>query len=176
MNRFKSILLSTDVAFLITVVLFSCAAAATTVTDPRDFFFRAYLFFNGWGGLGQWLKAATTITLVVSTIKITPLNRLLWSPLGQYQTWVGPVVGLLAGFITQHANHEAIFVYVTAGMGSAYIHAILDMIKLIPGIGPMWVVLIDAVEAFLGGGTPVTVLKRRVQFAQNQLDKRMRRK
>jgi hypothetical protein len=108
------------------------------------------------GGLSKLAMVSVCLTLLVSSMKVTFLNKLVWSHLGPFQTWVAPILGLIAGILGLGAGGAPfslalVFAYFTAGAGAVFLHEILDGIKLIPGLGPIWMALIDLIEGALGG-------------------------
>jgi len=111
------------------------------------------------GGLSTMLKISAVIMLVIASLKVSVLNKLVWSKLGPVQIWAGPVLGLLAGILGLGAGSvklslPLVFAYITAGGGAVFVHEILDLVKAIPGLGPIYVQLISVVEGALGGSQP----------------------
>lgn len=99
--------------------------------------------------LGKW-ELSAAIALIVSSFKVSFL-RPLWDKLGDFKIWAGPVLGLVAGFLTMGTSLtlEAAFAYITAGAGAIFMHEILDMVKKIPGIGSVWLTIIDIIKSLL---------------------------
>lgn len=126
---------------------------------PGDFFNQVLAFIQSWGGIPTILKVAGIITILVASMKVTYLNTLIWSKLGGAQVYVAPALGLIAGILGIGNGGAAItaasiFAYVSAGAGAVFLHEILDSVKVIPGIGAIYVTIITIVEGALGGGTP----------------------
>jgi hypothetical protein len=142
-------------SFLALSFLTAYAFAADVVT-PGDFFAQVLDVITKFGGLTFVLKVAAIITLVISSMKVSVLNDLIWSKLGAFQAWVAPILGLLAGILHLADNGASIswasvFAYLSAGAGAIILHELLDSVKALPGLGEFWVGLIAAVEKLLGG-------------------------
>lgn len=106
------------------------------------------------GGLPVLMKISAVITVLVSSLKVAPITRVLWSRLGWAQVLVAPVLGLLAGVLALGATGTPVtpallFAYVTAGGGAVFLHELLDGLKGAPGIGHVYVTAIDWIEALL---------------------------
>lgn len=141
--------------FLSLTFLFSYAFAQD-VLAPQDFFAQVLEFIKSFGGLPQMAKIAGAILLILASFKVSFLNDLIWSKLGSFKVWAAPILGLAAGILGIGAGGQpitgaAIFAYVTAGAGAVILHELLDTIKAIPGIGQIWVTVINLIEGMLGG-------------------------
>lgn len=127
--------------------------------EPADFFTQVLDFVAGWGGFSTLFKISGIITLIISTMKISALSP-LWDKLGPFKVWVAPVLGLAAGILGlgsggAEISAALVFAYVTAGGGAVILHELLDSVKSIPGIGPIWISIISVLQGFLGGKKPV---------------------
>jgi hypothetical protein len=125
-------------------------------TQPSDFLVDLITTVKNIGGLSTLLKISAIIALLVSSMKVSSLNALVWDKLGKAKVWVGPALGLLAGILGLGAAGAPLSValvvtYVTAGGGAIFVHEILDLIKAIPGLGPVYVRVIEIIEINLGG-------------------------
>jgi hypothetical protein len=119
-------------------------------------------------GLSSWALYAAIITLVIASMKVSFLDDLIWNRLGNFQIWFAPFLGLVGGLIVMKANGVpltlgAVLAYVSAGAGAVFLHELLDLVKLIPGLGPVYVSIITVIESALGGNpvgvnTPVAAL------------------
>lgn len=105
------------------------------------------------GNVGWALKVSGVIVLIVASMKVSFLNDMVWSKLGSFQKWLAPTLGLAAGVISAFmgGSWSAVLPYLAAGMGAMYLHELLDMVKLIPGLGSVWVKVIDFIETWAGG-------------------------
>lgn len=149
MKKFLSILLPI-------LVLFTCsyAFADDTVLSPQDFLAQVMTAIQGFGGLGWVGKISSVVLLVVASTKVSFLHDLIWVRLGAAQAWVAPILGLAAGILAPAISHQAItlpgvMAYVAAGAGALLLHELLDTVKAIPGIGSLYVGIINLVESAL---------------------------
>jgi len=133
----------------------SGAPAADPGLSAQDFLSQVFTMIKQLGGLGWMAKIAAIITVVVSSMKVSFLNDLVWSKLGAAKAWVGIALGLVAGLLAQFSgvpfSLPALFAYMIAGGGATLLHELLDTVKSIPGIGPVWVSVINFLESNLGG-------------------------
>lgn len=131
------------------------AFAGDSVVSPQDFFAQVLAAIQSFGGLSFMPKVAGIVTLVISSIKVSFINKYVWSKLGAAQTWVAPVLGLLAGILglgtTGHITLASVFAYISAGAGAIVLHELLDSVKAIPGLGAGFVAVINLIEGVLGG-------------------------
>lgn len=142
MNRFEKFAFALVGALVAT--LWGYATFAQGISpDDLSFFERLV------GLLGKW-ELSAGIALVVSSLKVSFL-RPLWDKLGDFKIWAGPVLGLVAGFFSMGTSLtlEAALAYLTAGAGAIFMHEILDMVKKIPGIGAVWLQIIDVIKLLL---------------------------
>ncbi len=121
-----------------------------------DFFAQVLTAIHALGGLSLLLKVSLIITLLVSSMKVSALNDLLWKPLGAAQPWVAPFLGLLAGVMGLGAGGvpvtlPLVFAYVSAGGGAVFLHEMLDSLKKVPVLGPLHVRAIEIYKKTLGG-------------------------
>lgn len=137
------------------VGLVSIPAWASDPESSQDFFASVLAAIQSLGGLPWIGKIALIITLLVSSMKVTVLDDLVWNRLGKFQAWLAPILGLVAGILTLGAGGQislaGIFAYISAGAGALLLHELLDTVKAIPGLGPLWISLIGVVEGALGG-------------------------
>lgn len=127
--------------------------------EPADFFAQIAAAVASFGGLSAMLKISSVIMLVVASMKVSFLNDLVWSKLGAAKVWVAPLLGLIAGVLglgvgDAPINFASILAFVTAGAGAVALHQLLDSIKAIPGIGTMYVTVINLIQGLLGGPKP----------------------
>jgi cytochrome c oxidase subunit IV len=141
------------------MLVLTITAFADTVAAPSgtivEFLLSVWQTIQSLGGLTWSLKITAIITLVIASMKVSFLNELIWSKLGNLKTWVGPILGLLVGLVSLVAQGNlslvGVFAYFSAGIGAIALHELLDTIKGIPGLGPIYVGIIDAIEKTLGG-------------------------
>lgn len=119
-----------------------------------DFIALVFETVKGAGGLSTLPLLSAIITILVSSLKVAPITRLLWSKLGWAQVLVAPLLGLAAGILGLGAAGAPItlplvFAYVTAGAGAVFLHELLDGLKGAPALGPVYRALVAWVEALL---------------------------
>lgn len=147
-----------------TLSLFVCGYAfAGDVVSPQDFFALVLEAIKGFGGVSWVLKIASIITIIISSMKVSFLNDLIWSKLGAFKSWVAPILGLIAGILMLSKDGgltlAGVFAYISAGGGAIILHELLDSIKAIPGLGPTWIWIINMIEASLGKKPDQPVIK-----------------
>jgi uncharacterized membrane protein YbaN (DUF454 family) len=153
----KKLLSLTSLAlFMMTSFVCFYAMAGDEVLAPQDFFEQIMQAIQAFGGLSTMLKISTVVMLIVSSMKVTFLRDLVWSRLGAAQAWIAPLLGLIAGVLglgigDQPITLASIMAYVAAGGGAVILHELLDSMKSIPGIGQVYVTMIDVVQSVLGG-------------------------
>ncbi len=130
------------------------AFADSTVIAPQDYLAQVLDAIHAMGGLSWTGKVASVILLIVASMKVSILHDWVWSKLGAAQAWVGPILGLLAGILMpalsgQPITLPTVMAYVAAGSGSLILHELLDTVKSIPGLGAVYVGIINLVESAL---------------------------
>jgi hypothetical protein len=149
----KSLILS---AFIVSSFCFG--QTVSVEVSPQDFLTQVLEAIKNFGGVSTMLKISSIILLIVSSMKVSFLNDLIWSKLGSFKVYAAPVLGLIAGLLglgnAGSVTLASVLAYVAAGGGAVFLHEILDTVKLIPGIGPQYVKLIEVVELLLGGSKP----------------------
>lgn len=137
---------------------FAQEVAVSLPLPPADFLSQVLQAIQGFGGLSTVAKISTIILLIVASMKVTILNQYIWSKLGEAKAWVAPLLGLIAGVLGIGAGGQpitlaSVFAYVAAGGGAVILHELLDSLKAIPGIGPIYVAIIDFIsESVVLGG------------------------
>jgi len=106
------------------------------------------------GGLSFLLKVSSIVTLIVSATKVTFLQK-YWEKLGGFQVLVAPILGLVSGVLILASQGTLTWAgvasYVFAGAGAVVLHELLDAIKTLPGIGAVFIAIIDFISGKLGG-------------------------
>jgi hypothetical protein len=133
-------------------------AQATDVVTMDQFSIDVLQAIQKFGGM-TWLgKVASIVFLVLASMKVSFFNQIFWSKLGRLQPWMAPALGLLAGILAPAVTGEAwtlsgALAYMAAGSGAIILHELLGLIKVIPGIGPVWIKVIEVLESVTGGPT-----------------------
>lgn len=133
------------------------AVVAAAPLPPQDFLSQVLQAIQGFGGLSTVAKISVIILLLVSSMKVTALNQLIWSKLGKAQAWVAPLLGLVAGILglangaDQKITLASVMAYVASGAGAILLYELLDSLQAIPGIGPTYVSIIEFIKGLTGG-------------------------
>lgn len=139
------------------VSLFGVFSFAQGVITPQDFFAQVLQAISDMGGLSALGKLASVILLVVASMKVNLINSALWDKLGAFQPVLPLFLGLAAGILMlPQITFPAALAYVLSGAGAIAIHQLLDMAKAIPGLGTVYVYVINLIEEFLA---PVSAAK-----------------
>lgn len=136
-----------------------CTAFAQDVVQPQDFFAQVMAAMQSFGGLSTMAKISSVILLLVASMKVSFLKSLIWDKLGAAQAWVGPLLGLIAGVLGignggAPITLASVMAYAAAGGGAVLLHELLDSVKVLPGIGSVYVSIINVIEGALGGSAP----------------------
>jgi hypothetical protein len=127
-------------------------------TMPQNLFLDMFLVMNQMGGAGAMLTISGVLTLLIASLKVSALNP-LWDKLGPARVLAGPLLALGAGVAGLGANGAPVtlalvLAYVSAGAGSIILHQVLDALKAVPGLGPIYLGGIEVLERLLGGSKP----------------------
>ncbi len=147
-----------NISLCLTMMLFTVLAyAQDTLPQPADtvegFFNQTLNFIRQFGGLPWVLKIAGISAILISTLKISAIRELTWDKLGNAKVWAAPILGLLFGVFSLGTDLTlaSALAYISAGAGAIILHELLDSLKAIPGIGTVWVSIIDVIQSLLGG-------------------------
>lgn len=143
-------------AIIVLIVSFVAfyAFADEVVVSPQDFFAQVLEAIRTFGGLSVMAKISAVVMIIISSMKVSFFRELIWDKLGALQTWVAPILGLIAGILGL-GNGDApitlasVMAYVAAGGGAIILHELLDSIKAIPGIGQVYISMINLIQGFL---------------------------
>lgn len=144
---------------LLSVFLFSFLLFAQEVAQeipPQEFLNQVLTAIKAFGGLSTVAKISTIILIIISSMKVSFLNQLLWSKLGEAKVWVAPLLGLVGGILDLGLNGTpitlaSVMAYVAAGAGAILLHELLDSLKAVPGIKDVYIKAIDFIKKILGG-------------------------
>lgn len=128
---------------------------------PVDQFLSQVLeFIKAFGGLSWMMKVAGIIMLVIATMKVSFIRQYVWDKLGFAKAIVAPVLALAAGLLSMpEFSWGGIVAWLFAGAGALVLHELLDALKGIPGIGGVWVTIIEFLSSVLGGSSAPAVEK-----------------
>lgn len=138
----------------------STIAAVVQVADlsGADFFSQVWTVITGFGGMGFMMKFSAVITLIIASMKVS-FARPLWDKLGYFKALVTPILSLILGVITLAVAGKvtlaALAAYLFSGGGAIILHEVLDQIKAIPGLSPVYLSMIAFFSKILGGPSPL---------------------
>lgn len=104
-------------------------------------------------GLGLLALLSGIVTLLISALKVSIFQG-FWNKLGKFKTFLAPVLGLALAILvsgTQGFTWQTILLAITTGAGAIALHELLDALKAVPGLSPIFRVIIELFEALLGG-------------------------
>lgn len=158
LGGFASFLLFT----ILTCLAFAVVALAADPSPDADFVTKLFAYIQGFGGYAGLARVSGIIVLLIASMKVSFMQP-LWAKLGGLQIWLAPILGFVGGLLASLASGSfswaAVSAYALAGGGAVFLHEILDLVKVIPGLGPIWVSIISMVESIpwigSGGSAPV---------------------
>jgi hypothetical protein len=133
------------------IVLFPMVALADAAADmPVDTFLgEVFAAIKNLGGLPWAGKVASVCLLLVASMKVS-LVRPLWDKLGNAKVFAAPALAIVGGVLSlEHITAASVMAYMLAGAGAIALHQILDAVKALPGVGSMYVAMIDLVSGLL---------------------------
>lgn len=135
---------------------------SSPLIDVGQFTQDVLLTIQSYGGLTGAMKIVCGILLLLALSKVSadgkiPLLSSLWPQSSAVQSWMAPILGLVLGILmlgSQGAITLAgVLTYVGTGAGAIALHEILDTVKAIPGLGAVYVSIINVIEGVLGGSS-----------------------
>jgi hypothetical protein len=101
--------------------------------------------FGDWKSLSYQYQISAVIFLLIGLTK-NSLVRPHWDKLGDAKVIAAPVLSLVAFLLlVQPFTLEAALAAVTTGAAAVYFSQVFDLIKKIPGVGPMIVMIVDLI-------------------------------
>lgn len=161
-------IIATLVLVLLCIAPFACIVGiAASVDDsfplsdspeiilPTDFVMQLVYAIRDMGGAGTLAQVAVIVTLLVSSMKVTVLNQLVWQRLGPFKVLAAPLFALVAGVVGLGAQGAPpslarVVAYLSAGAGAIVLHQLLDALKAVPGLGPWYANALEVVSRTLG--------------------------
>lgn len=136
-----------------TLLAFAQSAVPQPVETVEGLFSQVLTFIKQFGGLPWVLKIAGISAILISTLKVSAIREITWDKLGNAKVWAAPILGLVFGILSLGTDltWASALAYVSAGAGAIIFHELLDSLKGIPGIGSIWVSIIDVIQTVLGG-------------------------
>lgn len=121
--------------------------------SPGDFLSQVLDAIKDFGGIPMVLQISVIIMLIISSMKVSLLRDLIWDRLGVLKAWVPPFLGLAAGLLGLAGDGSLTFAeafaYMSAGAGAIILHELLNTIKAIPGLGKVYIQVIDLIQLAL---------------------------
>jgi hypothetical protein len=109
---------------------------------------------EGLGSMSPQAKIAAIVLFITAVWKSSFLQP-YYAALGNAANLVGPVLGLISGVLAiQPLSWGAVWTGVYGGSLAVLVVALLEAVKSIPGIGSLYVSLINWVEGLLGSPAP----------------------
>ena len=151
----------------------SIIAAASSILAAAslsmgDFLNSVLLAGQSLGGASWSLKIASIVMLLVGSMKVSFLNDLVWAKFGALKAWAAPTLGLCLGILLLSANGQltlaSALAYMASGAGALALHELLDGIKAIPGLGPIYISIINAIE----GSLPAKLARKKALAAKKK--------
>jgi len=132
-----------------TLALMPALAFAEGEAAPMDFLAQVFAAIKAMGGLPWAGKVAAICLLLVASMKVSFIAP-LWDKLGAAKVFVAPALALIGGLLSMDViTLPGAMAYIMAGAGAIAMHQILDAIKAIPGLGAMYVAVIDLISGLL---------------------------
>ncbi|NDC22523.1 MAG: hypothetical protein EBZ49_00110 [Proteobacteria bacterium] len=115
-----------------------------------EFIFQIIKSFGQFQGMQASIIASTMLTLLISSIKVSPLSG-LWDRLGQFKVLAAPIMSMaIAALAIKPFSMEAMMTAFITGAGSVAVHEFLSAAKSIPGMSK----IADMLESLLDMLTP----------------------
>lgn len=104
---------------------------------------------------GWQVGMCAVITLIIASMKNTVAATYFWDKLKWGKAFIAPLLALIMVEIMaipagQVFSLKSLMVAAVTGAGAIALHELMDGIKEIPGIGPLWISAIDFIGKFLG--------------------------
>src|SRR4051812_12931563 len=90
----------TSFLLMIFTLLFGIFAFGADPMPPADFFAMVLDYIKSFGGVPWLLKLSGLITLIIASMKVSFLKDLLWNKLGDFKTWLAPILGIVFGIVS----------------------------------------------------------------------------
>lgn len=151
-NAFRIVTLAFSM-MLFTIIVFAQETVPLPVETVDGFFTQVLTFVKQFGGLPWVLKVAGIAAILISTLKVSVLRELIWEKLGNAKAWAAPLLGLIFGITSLGSDltWASALAYMSAGAGAIILHELLDSVKTAPGIGSVWLSIIEVIQKILGG-------------------------
>lgn len=99
---------------------------------------------------GIYVGISAVVMLLVASMKNSILRTYVWDKLGGAKVLVAPALSLIAiALETGSLGLKEMLAAIMTGAGAVALHEFLDALKSMPGIGPMYVKVIDVIGLLL---------------------------
>jgi len=134
------------------------AQNAMVGTSDAGFMGEIFALVKAWGGLSSAVKISSVITLIISSIKVSFFkpywDKLKFKVNGQeynVQVLFVPLLSIVIGVVGQgKISFNAMTAYIVMGAGAVYLHEILDVIKSLPIVSPIFQVVVSVIGFIFG--------------------------
>lgn len=116
--------------------------------DVGTFVTQAFQVFQSFHELTPKIVMIGVLTLIISAWKVSVFKP-YWEKLGSFKTLCAPASMFFLAVINSvngPLNFHIIFNALMIGFTSVGFHELLDSIKLMPHIGPRWVVMVNVIS------------------------------
>lgn len=137
---------------ILTMMISTMALAVEADVSALDFLSQVFSVVKSLGGMAWGLKIASIMFLVVGSMKVSLIRSFTWDKIpAALKVWLAPFLSALAGlFSSGNFDKASLTAWALAGGGAVLLYQILEGVKLIPGIGPKYVSIINFIGVLLG--------------------------
>jgi uncharacterized membrane protein HdeD (DUF308 family) len=99
-------------------------------------------------------KIAGCLVILIGLVK-SSLFKPLWDKAGPWKALVAPLLGLIVAVLSiSPFNWAGVLQGLAGGVLAVGISQVFDAVKLMPGVGQVWITIIDVVQKLLGAPKP----------------------
>ena len=110
-------------------------------------------------------KIAGVLAIVIGLVKSSALQP-YWAKLGPWQALVAPVLGVVTAILSiQPLSWAGIWLGLSGGMLAVALSNVLNSVMAMPGVGPLWVSIIQIIERLLNAPAPAPVVQAKREQA-----------
>ena len=140
---------------LFSMLIYSVSLFAQVVPTeelPVDKLFEMLLgLVTSWKTMGTPVKITAIIFLLIATMKNSFARKYVWDKLGWAKILVAPVLSMIAFAVTiSPFNLKTVVLALVFGAGASYLANVVKAIREIPGLGTVWVQVMDWIGNLLG--------------------------
>jgi len=117
--------------------------------DVMALFTQGWALVTGFKDLGTAGAIGGLVLLLISLVK-SSLIRPLWDKMGAWKVLVAPALAFIYTVVTvQPLTLQAVVTSLIGGAMAVATHELLDAVKQLPGVGPVFIKAIDFVKGLL---------------------------